>query len=299
MAVVDETPDADDALKARHRSIWAMGDYPAVADDIIPDLGARLVSACGITEGVRVLDVAAGSGNVAIPAALAGADVVACDLTPELLEAGCKKAVNLGATLEWREGDAEALPFAAGQFDAVLSCVGVMFAPRHQVCADELLRVCRPGGTIGLISWTSQGFIGEMFAVMKPYSPPPSPGAQPPPLWGVEEHVRDLFGDRVEDVMMCREVVTVDRFSSPEEFRDYFKDRYGPTVAVYRALGDDEDRVAALDRDLAELARRHDRGDGTTVMDWEYLLMTARKCSGTRTNIGEITGLAGRCARDA
>lgn len=278
MAVVDKTPDADDALKARHRSMWAMGDYPAVADDIIPDLGTRLVEACQITQGLRVLDVAAGAGNVAIPAALAGADVVACDLTPELMEAGRAKAANLGATLEWREADAEALPFAAGEFDAVLSCVGVMFAPRHQVCADELLRVCRPGGTVGLISWTPEGFVGEMFAVMKPYAPAPPPGAQAPPLWGSVGHVRDLFGDRVEEVITRREVVTVDRFSSPEEFRDYFKVRYGPTVAGYRALGDDVDRIAALDRDLAELAHRYDRGEGRTVMDWEYLLMALHKC---------------------
>jgi len=257
--------------------MWALGDYPIVAAEIIPDLGAMLVEACAIKEGVRVLDVAAGAGNAAVPAALAGASVVACDLTPELLEAGRKQAALLGASLEWREADAEALPFDDGEFDVVISCVGVMFAPRHQTCADELLRVCRPRGTVGLISWTPEGFIGEMFATMKPYTPPPPPGAQPPPLWGSEAHLLDLFADRVEDVTTCRKAVTVDRFSTPEDFRDYFKDRYGPTVAAYRAIDHDAERVAALDRDLAELARRHDRGDRRTVMDWEYLLTTARK----------------------
>jgi SAM-dependent methyltransferase len=270
---------ADAALKARHRAMWALGDYPVVATEIIPDLGPLLVEACAIKDGARVLDVAAGSGNAAIPAALAGASVVACDLTPELLEAGREAAARLGVNLEWREADAEVLPFDDGEFDVVLSCVGVMFAPRHQVCADELLRVCRPGGTVGLINWTPGGFIGEMFATMKPYSPPPPPGAQPPPLWGSEDHLLGLLGDRVEEMATCLKAVTVGRFSTPEDFRDYFKHRYGPTIAAYRALGGDIDRVAALDRELAELARRHDRGDGSTVMEWEYLLATARKRS--------------------
>jgi SAM-dependent methyltransferase len=277
MTAVDEAVEADRALKAKHRAIWALGDYPTVAADIIPDLGPLLVEACAVQSGDRVLDVAAGSGNAAIAAALAGANVVACDLTPELLEAGREQAVRLGATLEWREADAEALPFGDREFDVVMSCVGAMFAPHHQVCADELLRVCRPGGTVGLINWTADGFIGEMFATMKPYTPPPPPGAQPPPLWGSEGHLLSLLGDRVEDVTTCRKVVTVDRFTTPEEFRDYFKDRYGPTVAAYMTIGGDDARVAALDRDLAELARRHDRGTGSTVMDWEYLLATARK----------------------
>lgn len=279
MAVVDEAADADRALKARQRAMWALGDYPTVAAEIIPDLGATLVEACAITGGLRVLDVAAGCGNAAIPAALAGADVVACDLTPQLLEAGREQAAGLGVNLEWREADAEALPFADGEFDVVVSCVGVMFAPRHQLCADELLRVCRPGGTVGLINWTPEGFIGEMFSVMKPYAPPPPPGAQPPPLWGSEQHLLGLLADRAEQVTTCRKAVTVDRFATAEDFRDYFRDRYGPTVAAYRAIGEDGHRAAALDRDLVELARRYDRGDGTTVMEWEYLLATARKRS--------------------
>lgn len=204
--------------------------------------------------------------------------MVACDLTPELFEAGRRLAAQRGAEVEWRQADAEALPFGDGEFDTVLSCVGVMFAPHHQAAADELVRVCRPGGTIGLLSWTPEGFLGQMLATMKPYAPPPPPGAQPPPLWGDEDHVRALFGDRVTDIEARKQTVLVDRFKSPEEFRDYFKERYGPTIATYRAIADDPARTAALDRDLAELARRHDQGaGGSTAMEWEYLLFTARR----------------------
>ena len=276
MALPNNTVEIDQALKAKHRAMWASGDYPSVAADIIPDLGALLVEACGVNPRHRVLDVAAGSGNAAIPAALVGASVVACDLTPELFDAGRRLAARHGVDLEWREADAEALPFADGEFDVVLSCVGVMFAPHHQAAADELARVCRPDGTIGLLSWTPEGFVGQMLATMKPYAPPPPPGAQPPPLWGNEDHLLTLFGDQITDVSVRRQTVTVDHFADPETFRDYFKSRYGPTISAYRAIADDPDLVAALDRDLAELARRHDRGTKTTVMDWEYLLFTAR-----------------------
>ncbi|MEV0810046.1 class I SAM-dependent methyltransferase [Micromonospora sp. NPDC050200] len=268
---------ADKALKSRHRAMWALGDYPAVASEIIPELGRTLVAACGIRSGDRVLDVAAGSGNAAIPAALAGAQVTASDLNPELLEVGRRLADQQGADLEWRQADAEAMPFDDGSFDTVLSCVGVMFAPHHQAGADELVRVCRPGGTIGLLSWTPQGFIGQLFATLKPYVAAPPPGAQPAPLWGDEQHVRALFGDRVADIAARRQTLRVDGFATPEAFRDYFKTNYGPTVAAYRGIADDPDRTAALDRDLAELARRNDRGAGATVMEWEYLLLTARR----------------------
>jgi SAM-dependent methyltransferase len=268
---------ADRTLKDKHRAMWALGDYPALAVDIIPGLGQILVTACGVRAGDRVLDVAAGSGNAAIPAARAGARVVASDLTPELLAAGERHAAQQGIELEWRQADAEALPFGDGQFDVVMSCLGVMFAPHHQASADELVRVCRPGGIVGLLNWTPEGFIGEMFAAMKPYASPPPPGAQPPPMWGREDHVRALLGDRVRDVSVRRETVRIGLFARPEDFRDYFKARYGPTIAAYRNIADDPARTAALDRELADLARRHDHGAGTTVMDWEYLLLTARK----------------------
>jgi SAM-dependent methyltransferase len=280
------TIDAGQALKAKHRTMWAFGDYSAVATDLVSSLGPILVGACQIRPGDRVLDVAAGTGNAAIPAAEAGASVVASDLTPELLEAGRREAGRRGTTLEWRQADAEDLPFADGEFDTVMSCLGVMFAPFHQASADELVRVCRPGGTIGLVNWTPEGFIGQMFATMKPYAPPPPPGAQPPPLWGREDHVRALLGDQVANVKARRQTVRVSRFGRPEDFRDYFKANYGPTIAVYRALADDPGRAAALDAELADLARRHDLGaggtdrtgsNGNTVMEWEYLLLTASK----------------------
>jgi SAM-dependent methyltransferase len=230
-----------------------------------------------VAPGERVLDVGAGSGNAAIPAALAGATVIASDLTPDLLETGRQDAAKVGARLEWRQADAEALPFGDAEFDTVLSCVGVMFAPHHQASADELVRVTRPGGTIGLLNWTPEGFIGQMFATMKPYAPPPPPGAQPPPLWGSEAHVRELFGDRVIDVDTRVQSLKVDLFDSPEEFRDYFKRNYGPTIAVYRFIADDPERVEALDRDLVDLAARFGLGNGSSTFEWEYLLLTVRR----------------------
>lgn len=279
MTTQNSTADADRALKAKHRAMWAQGDYPSVASEVIPELGAVLVEACDVRPGQRVLDVGAGSGNAAIPAALAGADVVASDLTPELFEAGRRVAAEQGAQLTWQEADAEALPFGDAEFDTVLSCVGVMFAPHHRQAAGEMVRVCRPGGTIGLLSWTPQGFIGRMFAAMKPYAPPPPPGAQPPPLWGDEDHVRGLLGDRVTDVRAERRTVRIDLFPTPEAFRDYFKERYGPTISVYKNIAGEPDRAAALDRDLAALARDGNvaAGQDGTVMEWEYLLVTARR----------------------
>src|SRR5262249_22708679 len=269
--------EAGRALKAKHRAMWAFGDYPAVATDIVSGLGPVLVEACQVRPGDRVLDGAAGGGTAAARAAEAGAGVVASDLPPELLEAGRRGAGRRGTRREWRQADAEDLPFADGEFDTVMSCLGVMFTPFHQASADELIRVCRPGGTIGLLNWTPEGFIGQMFATMKPYAPPPPPGAQPPPLGGREDYVRSLLGARVTDVRAMRQTVRVSLFGRPEDFRDYFKARYGPTIAVYRGLADDPKRAAALDAELAELARRHDRGTGRTVMEWEYLLFTARK----------------------
>lgn len=265
----------DRELKAKHRAVWALGDYPTVATDLIPDLGKILVDVSRVAPGDRVLDVATGAGNVAIPAALAGAKVVATDLTPELLEAGRRNAAARGADLEWAEADAEALPFADDTFDVVLSCVGVMFAPHHQASADELVRVVRPDGTIGLISWTPEGFIGEMLTTMKPYMPPAPAGVQPPPLWGNEQHVRELFGDRVTDIVAERRNVVVDQFASADAFRDYFKANYGPTVAAYRGIRDDAAKVAALDSDISGLAERY-LGSGSQ-MNWEYLLLTAQK----------------------
>jgi SAM-dependent methyltransferase len=269
-----QTQTDDQALKAKHRAMWAMGDYPAVATEVIGELGPRLVAAAGIGPGDRVLDVGAGSGNAAIPAALAGAEVVASDLTPDLLETGRQAAEKVGATLRWEVGDAEHLPYPDGGFDVVTSCVGVMFAPHHQESADELVRVLRPGGRLALLSWTPAGFIGQMFATMKPFAPAPPPGAQPPPLWGDEAHVRELLGDRVTDVVAETHTVAVPLFPDGATFRDFFKRTYGPTIAVYRSLADDPARTAELDD---ALAAHGDRYVGSGPMEWEYLLLTARR----------------------
>jgi SAM-dependent methyltransferase len=267
--------ELDRALKAKHAALWASGDYPAVADEVIADLGRVIVDAAGISAADRVLDIAAGSGNASIPAAERGASVVASDLTPELLESGRRHAALRGVELDWQVADAEALPFADAEFDAVLSCVGVMFAPHHQVTADELVRVTRPGGRIALLNWTPEGFIGQMFATMKPYAPPPPPGAQPGPLWGDPDHVARLLGDRVESFESRRQTLTVNRFDSATSFRDFFKACYGPTISTYRFIADDPEKVAALDHDLVELGRRAGADAGS--MEWEYLLVTATR----------------------
>jgi SAM-dependent methyltransferase len=272
--MTETVQNTDRELKAKHRALWASGDYATVAAELIPELGQVLVEATGVRAGRRVLDVAAGSGNAAIPAAATGADVVASDLTPELFDAGRRIAAERGVELTWTEADAEAMPFGDDEFDVVLSCVGAMFAPRHQKVADELVRVTRPGGTIGLINWTPQGFIGQLFATMGPYAPPPPPDATPPPKWGDEEHVRGLFGDRVADLEMQRRTVRMKRHTDPLEFREYWKRNYGPTIAVYKFNAVRPDRIAALDRDFLEFLTSTSTGAG---WDAEYLLVTARK----------------------
>jgi SAM-dependent methyltransferase len=265
----------DRGYESKHRALWALGDYASVATEVVAPLGPVLVQASGIGAGDRVLDVAAGAGNVSIPAALAGAEVIASDLCPDLLDRGRAIAQACGVSLTWREANAEALPFETDEFDAVVSCVGVMFAPHHQDAADELVRVCRPGGVIGLISWTPEGFIGQMFATMKPFVAAPPPGAQPAPLWGNEGHVGSLLEDRVGDFTAQRRTLRVDRFADGAAFRDFFKANYGPTIAAYRGLAEEPDRVDALDARLAELGDRYLAG--TSKMEWEFLLVTARK----------------------
>ena len=269
-AAVDESQ-----IAAKHRAMWASGDYPKLAVELVAPLGPVLVEATGIGPGDRVLDVASGTGNAAIPAARTGASVVASDLCPELLESGRAYATEQGVELEWREANAHALPFGDDEFDVVMSCIGVMFAPFHQQAADELVRVTKPGGRIGVISWTPEGHIGQLWAAMKPYAPPPPPGAQPPPLWGQEDHIRQLLGDRVTDLVTERRTLPVHHFPDGAAFRDYFKAVYGPTIAVYRNIEADADRVAELDAAIARLGDHVMTGAGT--MEWEYLLVTARK----------------------
>ena len=270
-----ETTTVDRELENKHRALWALGDYGAVAAQIVAPLGPELVIAAGIAPGDRVLDVAAGTGNAALAAAAVGADVIATDLVPDLLTQGERLAAERGIDLQWREANAEALPFDDAEFDAVLSCIGVMFAPHHQRAADELIRVCRPGGTIALLSWTPEGFIGQMFATMKPFAPAPPPGVSPAPLWGSPNHLEELLGEQVTGLVAERRTLGVPAFGDGATFRDYFKANYGPTIAAYRGIAADPDSVAALDTALAALADRYLAG--TTQMAWEYLLVTARR----------------------
>jgi ubiquinone/menaquinone biosynthesis C-methylase UbiE len=236
-----------------------LGDYHRFALEQMWEIGPVLLEACDISLGQRVLDVAAGSGNVAIRAAEAGADVVALDITPENLEAGRKEAEARGVALEWVEGDAQALPFGDGEFDVATSSFGVIFAPDHQKVADELLRVCRPGGTIGLTSFPPVGMAADIFGVVAPYTPAPPPGALSPLLWGTVEHAQDLFGDRVES-LQTREMVYTERAPSPQEYVDLYKETFGPVISVYDALQDQPDRAATLDREFLDFAERADRG---------------------------------------
>src|SRR3954452_2656228 len=212
-----ETRTPDQELKARHRSMWASGNYPSMVETFLLPLGPRLVDALDIASGARVLDVAAGTGNASIPAARRGARVTASDLTPELLEAGRRRAEVQGVQLDWVEADAEHLPCDDASFDVVMSAIGVMFAPHHQQAADELVRVCAPGGTLGLLSWTPTGMLGALFRTMAPFAPPPPAGAQAPPLWGSEEHLRELLGDRVRLTRIERGALEVTAFENPHD----------------------------------------------------------------------------------
>jgi SAM-dependent methyltransferase len=262
----------DTELKARHRAMWASGDYPSMVETFLLPLGPRLVEACAIGPGMKVLDVAAGTGNASIPAAQAGADVTASDLTPELLEAGRRRAEAEGLTLQWVEADAEQLPFEDESFDVVMSSIGAMFAPHHQEVADELVRVCRPGGTIGLLSWTPEGMIGGLFRIMGPFAPPPPPGAQPPPLWGNEEHVNELFGDRVDFRTMERDVLDITAFERPRDYGEHFKERYGPTITA-QANARRTEREAEFEEALDQFCDEWNRGTPEQArFEQEYLL---------------------------
>ena len=271
MTTIDTALDVQ--IKSAHRRMWASGDYPAVASEVIPDLGAVLVQALGVQRNDKVLDVATGSGNAAIPAARVGAHVTATDLAPELFEVGRRDAAVAGVNVSWLEADAERLPFDDDSFDAAMSSVGVMFTPSHQRSADELVRVVRPGGRIGLVNWTPRGFIGQVFATMKPYAAPPPAGAQPPPLWGDPDHLARLLGDRVTGLRTEHRMLAVDRFRAPEDFLAFFKRTYGPTIAVYARIANDRTASAELDQTLSALAR--DNFGGRPFMQWEYLLGTA------------------------
>ena len=262
----------DTELKQRHRKMWASGDYPSMVETFLLPLGPRLVEASGIGPGMKVLDVAAGTGNASIVAAEKGAEVTASDLTPELFEAGRERAGAAGVELEWVEADAENLPFEDESFDVVMSSIGAMFAPHHQDVADELVRVCRPGGTIALLSWTPEGMIGALFRAMGPFAPPPPPGAQPPPLWGSEDHVRELFGDRVDWTTLERDDLEITAFEQPHEYGEHFTEKYGPTI-VARANAEKDGRAEELDQALSDFSDEWNLGTADDArFEQEYLV---------------------------
>jgi SAM-dependent methyltransferase len=263
-------------LKHTHRATWAAGDYAAVAEHIDAVPPRDLLNRLAIAPGDDVLDVAAGTGNVALRAAAAGARVVGLDLTPELFVAARRRAAEYRVTVEWIEGDAEALPFADASFDHVLSVFGVQFAPRHQVTATELVRVCRPGGHVGLVNWTPTGLIGELFSIMSGYLPAAPAYASAPPLWGSETHVRDLFaGTDVELTFGIGHNPW--RFDSPEHWVAFMETNYGPTLKARARLTPEGRWDACRAEILAMCERRNEATDGTLLLRAEYLVAVGQK----------------------
>jgi SAM-dependent methyltransferase len=262
MTTTLEAPQPDlGAIKQRQQQTWASGDFGVVAARIVL-VAEQLCDSADLHAGWRVLDVATGTGNAAIAAARLGCTAVGVDYVPALLEQGRRRAVAEGLSVELLEGDAEELPFADGSFNAVTSVFGSMFAPDHAKAAAELLRVCVPGGTIALASWTPASFIGELFRTVTGYVPPPA-GVQSPMLWGTEKHLRELLGDGITSLQVTERPFTF-RFESADEFVDYFRRWYGPTLKAFAAL-----EPAAQDElhgDLVALAKRFDRlGAGDAV----------------------------------
>lgn len=250
------------------RGMWAAGDYSAVAARELWPLGKRIIERVGVRPGERVLDVACGTGNAAIRAAQAGGRVVGLDLTPELLEAARRRAAEAGVEVEWVQGDAEALPFANESFDVVVSILGVMFAPRHELAARELARVLRPGGRIALCNWTTDARISQVFRTVGRYLPPPPELASPPALWGAEEHVRSLFAGSGIELRCERGSLAFPPFDSPAADVEFHSTKVGPLVAA-RALTEANGRWPAL---RAELEAIHDR-----LTSEEYLLVLGHK----------------------
>jgi len=260
-------------LKAGQNKIWRSGDYGRVAWLTVP-LARELAEAVDFRPGARVLDVATGTGHVAIEAARWCCDVTGIDYVPALVETARRRAEAEDLTIDFQEADAEALPFTDDSFDYVVSAIGVMFTADHARAAAELVRVCRPGGRIGLASWTPTGFVGGMLKTVGAHVPPPR-AAMPATRWGSEEVVRGLLGDGVLDVTATTRTVT-QRFFSAEHFADFFLTHYGPTHTAASKL--DDAGKQELRADLIALAQRYDTGtNGVFVADWEYLVVTATK----------------------
>lgn len=259
------TPDFS-ALKARQHGAWSSGDY-AMIGSTLQIVGEELCEAMDLHAGQQVLDIAAGNGNVSLAAARRWCEVTSTDYVPSLLARGRARAEANGLAMTFQEADAEALPFADAQFDAVVSTFGVMFTPDQDKAAAEMIRVCRRGGKIGLANWTPQGFIGQVFKTLGKYLPPPA-GARSPALWGTRERLEELFG-RAADIEAepCHFVF---RYRSPEHFLDIFKSYYGPVLKAFAAL--DEASGRGLHADLLDLIERMNRAkDGTMVVPSEYL----------------------------
>jgi SAM-dependent methyltransferase len=265
------------ALKDAHRKTWASGDYPRVAA-LVTEVGERIVERAGVRPGSEVLDVAAGTGNAAIPAARAGAHVTAADLTPELFDAGRSRAVDAGVEIDWVTADAEDLPFEDERFDYVLSSLGVQFAPRHQIVAAELVRVCRPGGTIALGNWAADGYIGRFWTIMGPYLPAPPAYASPPAGWGRAKHIEELFADY--PVRLSFESYALDfEAESPAAFIDFLADSYGPLVGARNKLSGDG-RWESLRNELIALSdQMNTAADGHFCAPSEYLVTLAGRLS--------------------
>ena len=253
---------------------WATGEYDRIAA-LILEMGRVVVAAAGVRSGQRVLDVGAGTGNATLPAAATGAEVVGTDITPQLLAVGERAARARGLEVSWQLADAQDLPFDDDSFDVVLSCVGAMFAPDQRATARELLRVCRPGGTVALGNWTPGGAAGRFFQVLGRYLPAPGPDDGPPPTaWGVPEHVAELFGD----VELKTETRTLDvAFTGPPaELCAYYREHFAPVILTRASL--DPERAEQLDRDLLQLFTDEDAGPpgGPSHYRYEYLLVLAR-----------------------
>jgi ubiquinone/menaquinone biosynthesis C-methylase UbiE len=267
---ITTTPDFT-AIKGRQRQTWASGDYHMIAAIIVP-MAEDLAEGMDLRAGERVLDVATGSGNAAIAAARRLCTVTGMDYVPSLLERGRTRAAAEGLQITFEEGDAEALPAADASYDVVLSTVGVMFAPNQEQAASELLRVCRPGGRIGLASWTPEGWIGEMLRVVGRHVPPPT-GVRPPSRWGTESVVRELLGDGVSELRATRKNF-VWRFESPEQYLHLFRTYYGPSYKAFETL--DEPGREALAKDLLEALDRYaEYSDGPLLVPAEYLEVIA------------------------
>lgn len=261
-----------DEFKSRQRTVWGSGEYGDLSP-YIADVGAIVVARAGVAPGMQVLDVACGTGNAAIQAAQAGARVTGLDLVPKLLEGGRAKARALGLEMDWREGDAEDLPFPDASFDRVVSTFGHMFAPRHQRTADEMARVCRQGGALVTATWTPEGVVGDIFTVTGAYMPPPPDYAQPPILWGREEHVRELFARVATGFAFERHVNRIE-WESVDSFAEFFMARFPPMVTARAMLGD---RFAEMRQKVVEVWKRaNEATDGSLRLPQEYLLSVVR-----------------------